>query len=175
MSKIDELRKVRYEHRKVAYTVGELNSKIAMEPNRNDLKSMRFKCTKELQRLDLRRFELLSEIKASPYALVDVVSVLDSLSNVQSQIACGGAEEGQMAISAFIRNLTQDKDRLTELEDGESIPVEEPSKKELYTEQSWRSLAGTRQGVINKLDKKIRRLEDENAYLRERLTEGATK
>lgn len=29
----------------------------------------------------------------------------------------------------------------------------------LYTLENWRNLAGTRQGVINKLDKKVRRLE----------------
>lgn len=30
---------------------------------------------------------------------------------------------------------------------------------DLYSAADWRKLAGTRQGVINKLDKKVRRLE----------------
>lgn len=32
---------------------------------------------------------------------------------------------------------------------------------DLYSAADWRKLAGTRQGVINKLDKKVRRLEAE--------------
>jgi hypothetical protein len=155
VSKIDELRKVRYEHRKVAYTIGDLNAKLELEPNRSDLKAMRAKFLKELQRLDLRRVELLSEIKAAPYALVDVVAVLDSLANIQAQIAHGGAEEGQLAISAFIRNLTQDKDRLTELEAGASIAVEEPSKSAYTEAEKWQHRAAIRQGIISKLEKKL--------------------
>lgn len=35
-----------------------------------------------------------------------------------------------------------------------------------HTPADWRRLAGTRQGVINKLDKKVHRLEAENATLK---------
>lgn len=37
---------------------------------------------------------------------------------------------------------------------------------DLYTPANWRKLAGTRQGVINKLDKKVRRLEAELAAVK---------
>lgn len=35
--------------------------------------------------------------------------------------------------------------------------------KDIHTLEDWRKLAGTRQGLINKLDKKVRRLEAELA------------
>lgn len=38
--------------------------------------------------------------------------------------------------------------------------------KDLYTLENWRKLAGTRQGLVNKLDKKVRRLEAEVTTLR---------
>jgi hypothetical protein len=37
---------------------------------------------------------------------------------------------------------------------------------DLHTAADWRTLAGTRQGVINMLDKRVRRLEAEVAGLR---------
>jgi len=165
-TKIDELRKVRYEHRKVAYTIGELNKRLELEPNRNDIKSMRSQLLRELQGLDLRRSKLTSEIKASPYALADVVEVIDSLANIQSQIAHGGAEEGQLAISALIRYLMHDKDRLTELESGEQIEVQEEPATRYHSIEDWKKIAGTRQGLINKLDKKVRALEAQVEALR---------
>lgn len=36
---------------------------------------------------------------------------------------------------------------------------------DLYTTADWQKLAGTRQGIIQKLDKKVRRLEVEVAAL----------
>lgn len=40
---------------------------------------------------------------------------------------------------------------------------------ETYTATDWRRLAGTRQGVINKLDKKVKRLETSLAAANARL------
>ena len=44
-----------------------------------------------------------------------------------------------------------------------------------HTIDDWRKLAGTRQGVINKLDKKVKRLEAENATLKASLTATAAR
>lgn len=44
-----------------------------------------------------------------------------------------------------------------------------------HTPADWRKLAGTRQGVINKLDKRVRRLEAEIAALRVDLAAANTR
>lgn len=46
---------------------------------------------------------------------------------------------------------------------------------DLYTLENWRTLAGTRQGLINKLDKKVRRLEAENATLKASLSSSSAR
>lgn len=168
----NELRKIRHELRKTSYAVAGLNTKIEREPNRSDLKSMRAKLLLELQQLELTRSRISAQIKASPYALTDVVEVIDALANIQSQIAHGGSEEGQMAISAFIRYLTKDKERLTAIAEGGEVSSPAASA-EAHHYSEWRRMANLRQGVINKLDKKIARLELENAQLRAALAEIA--
>lgn len=47
--------------------------------------------------------------------------------------------------------------------------------KDLYTLDNWRQLAGTRQGLINKLDKKVRKLEAENATLKASLASSTAR
>lgn len=44
-----------------------------------------------------------------------------------------------------------------------------------HTPADWRKLAGTRQGVINKLDKKVQRLENEVTTLRTSLAAANTR
>jgi len=46
---------------------------------------------------------------------------------------------------------------------------------DLHSSERWRKLAGTRQGVINKLDKKVRRLEAEVTALNVALTAANTR
>lgn len=41
-----------------------------------------------------------------------------------------------------------------------------PSTSTQYTLEDWRRIAGIRQGVVNKLEKRIKRLEAENIALR---------
>lgn len=45
----------------------------------------------------------------------------------------------------------------------------ETKKFPTYTAVEWMRIAGTRQGVINKLDKKVERLKAQNQKLREQL------
>ena len=44
-----------------------------------------------------------------------------------------------------------------------------------HTIDDWRKLAGIRQGIVNRLEKKVTRLEAENATLKASLTATATR
>jgi len=113
MSKLVELRKLRFEQTKIAYELGELNQKIKLNPERKDMKSIRVKKLTVLKELNAQHAELLPKIAAEPFSRADLVDVINKLADIESQIVHGGAEQGHGAIRGYIDWLTADAERLS--------------------------------------------------------------
>lgn len=107
-----ELRMVKLEIDELGYAIGELNQKIKLNPARDDMKSIRAQKIARLKVLQVRRRELVEHIDAQPFSRVDVVDVLEQLTEVESAIAHGGSDNGSRKLRAFIEFLARDVARL---------------------------------------------------------------
>jgi len=116
VSRLVELRKLRFEQTKLAYEIGELNQKIKLAPERRDMKSIRATRITKLKELNDQHAELIPKIKSEPFSRADLVDVINKLADIESQIVHGGAEQGHGAIRGYIDWLTEDAERLEALE-----------------------------------------------------------
>lgn len=116
MSKLVDLRELRFDMRKVQYEIAGLNQKIKLNPQRQDMKSIRLGKLDRLKAMNDQHGELIKHIKASPYSRLDLPELIDKLADIESQIVHGGTEEGHGAIRAFIEWLTEDAARLDGME-----------------------------------------------------------
>lgn len=107
-----ELRMVKLEIDELSYTLGELNQKIKLNPLRTDMKSIRVQKIARLKALQTRRRELIEHIDSQPFSRVDVVDLLERLTEVESAIAHGGTDNGSRKLRAFIEFLARDVARL---------------------------------------------------------------
>ena len=116
MSRIIELRKLRFQQTRIAYQLGELNQKIKLNPNRKDMKGIRAALIARLAELNDQHAELMPKIKAEPFSRADLVDVINKLADIESQIVHGGTEQGHGAIRGYIEWLIEDVERLEALD-----------------------------------------------------------
>lgn len=115
-SPLFRLRQVKLDLEQTAHSLGELNQKIKLDPKRRDMKSIRVRMIAHLKELHQERERLLSQIIVSPYSRVDLVDLLEKLTEVETAIATGGTENGHRKLTAFIDFLAKDEARLLEME-----------------------------------------------------------
>lgn len=115
-SPLFRLRQVKLDLEQTAYSLGELNQKIKLEPKRRDMKSIRVRMIAHLKELHQERSALIGRIDASPYSRIDIVDLLEKLTEVETAIATGGTESGHRKLTAFIEFLAKDEARLLEME-----------------------------------------------------------
>jgi hypothetical protein len=116
VSRLVELRRLRFEQTKIAYEIGELNQKIKLAPERRDMKSIRAMRITRLKELNNLHAELLPKIKAEPFSRTDLVDLINKLAHIESEIVHGGTEQGHAAIRSYIDWLTEGAERLETLE-----------------------------------------------------------
>lgn len=112
MSRIIELRKLRFEQTKISYQLGELNQKIKLNPARKDMQSIRVNLIARLKHLNEQHAELMPKIQAEPFSRADLVDVINKLADIEAQIVHGGTEQGHGAIRGYIEWLIEDAERL---------------------------------------------------------------
>lgn len=112
MTKLVELRKLRFEHRQIGYDLAEIRSKLRGNNNHRGLIAARVKKMAQLKELELRVSELKAELIASPYSRIDVVELLDKLISIESAIVDQGYEGGLEALRAFIEWTASEQERL---------------------------------------------------------------
>lgn len=116
MNALQELRIVKFKIGELGVSIGELNAKLKVNPDRQDMRRIKVKKIEQLKALEERRHEIVLSIQASPYSLADVLTVIETLTDVQIIIANEGTESGHAKIRGFIDYLVTDAQRMMEIQ-----------------------------------------------------------